>query len=70
MNFRFALFQTSLQKMFKDSHAQSLSLLRIRENINKEYPSHQFSEDEIKAALNEMAENNQVMVAEEIVFLI
>lgn len=64
------MFKISLQRVFKDQRSQSLSLSRISENINTEHSSNPFSESEINAALEQMTEDNQIMLADGIVFLI
>ncbi|XP_073672533.1 DNA replication licensing factor MCM3 [Garra rufa] len=62
-------FKTALLEVFRSSHAQSVGMLALMESINKSCPS-QFKETEVRAALNRMQDDNQVMVADDIVFLI
>lgn len=66
---RLSVFKHSLQRLFREAREQSLSLERITNAIN-ENNSKQFSSSEIEAAMNQMTEDNQVMVADGIVFLI
>lgn len=56
-------------EVFREAHAQSVSMNRLTESVNrdKEQP---FSPEEIQAALSKMQDDNQVMVSEGIVFLI
>lgn len=55
--------------MFHSAHAQSMGMIALMEAINKSCPS-SFSEAEVRAALNTMQDDNQVMVADDIIFLI
>lgn len=59
-----------LLELFKSEHAQSLSLKRIIEYVNKESKDEPFARNDIDAALETMMDANQVMVSDEIVFLI
>lgn len=62
-------FRTSLFNLFKSEHAQSVSLDKVKGQISKDYGD-QYSEDEIFEAINKMMEANQVMLADDVVFLI
>lgn len=66
---RLALFKNGLQRTFRDSRSQSLALPRVRDSINSNNPD-PFSQGEINAALHRMTEDNQIMLADGIVFLI
>ncbi|XP_037945606.1 DNA replication licensing factor Mcm3-like [Teleopsis dalmanni] len=66
---RLGIFKNSLHKVFREAREQSLSLTRITEAINKNNDE-QFSDGEIEAAVHRMTEDNQIMVADGIVFLI
>ncbi|XP_018799245.1 PREDICTED: DNA replication licensing factor Mcm3 [Bactrocera latifrons] len=66
---RLSIFKHSLQRLFREAREQSLSLERISNAIN-ENNSEQFLSSEIEAAMHQMTEDNQVMVADGIVFLI
>lgn len=67
--FRMKNFRTSLFNLFKSEHAQSVSLDKVKGQISKDYGD-QYSEDEIFEAINKMMEANQVMLADDVVFLI
>lgn len=66
---RLSSFKNRLQRLFREAREQSLSLERITTTIN-ENNDEQFSNSEIDAAMHQMTEDNQVMVADGIVFLI
>lgn len=69
-NERLAKFKTSLHKAFKESREQSLSLERIKTFVNNENADQTFSQNEINSAVERMTDDNQIMVADDIVFLI
>ncbi|XP_052391571.1 DNA replication licensing factor MCM3-like [Carassius gibelio] len=62
-------FKTALLEVFRSSHAQSVGMIALMEGINKSCPS-PFTETEVRAALVRMQDDNQVMVADDIIFLI
>ncbi|KAM9798047.1 DNA replication licensing factor MCM3 [Neosynchiropus ocellatus] len=62
-------FKSSLFAVFQSAHAQSVKMKMLMEGINKESKK-RFTEEEIRAALTRMQDDNQVMVADDIVFLI
>ncbi|EFA12381.1 DNA replication licensing factor Mcm3 [Tribolium castaneum] len=66
---RLTQFRSSLDRAFRDNRAQSLSLARIRDSVNTDNIA-PFSQGEIRAAIDQMTEANQVMLADGIVFLI
>lgn len=66
---RLSLFKSGLQRTFRESRTQSLTLTRIRESVNSDNAS-PFTQGEINAAIERMTEDNQVMMADGIVFLI
>lgn len=66
---RLHIFKNSLQKLFREAREQSLSLNRITSAIN-ENNDEAFTSGEIEAAVLQMTEDNQIMVADGIVFLI
>ncbi|KAG5886368.1 hypothetical protein JTB14_034902 [Gonioctena quinquepunctata] len=66
---RLSSFKSGLQRAFRDNRAQSLSLNRIREFVNVDNSS-PFTQNEINAAILTMTDDNQVMLADGIVFLI
>ncbi|KAH8236191.1 hypothetical protein KR026_005067 [Drosophila bipectinata] len=66
---RLGAFKNGLQRLFRDAREQSLALARITTAIN-EGNVEPFSGGEIEAAVHRMTEDNQIMVADDIVFLI
>ncbi|XP_072120809.1 DNA replication licensing factor MCM3 [Mobula birostris] len=66
---RLKVFKAALLDAFKAVHAQSLGMQTLMASINKgnEVP---FSEEEVQAALDKMQEDNQIMVSDQIIFLI
>ncbi|XP_051954877.1 zygotic DNA replication licensing factor mcm3-like [Xyrauchen texanus] len=62
-------FKGALLEVFHSAHAQSVGMIALMEGINKSCPS-PFNEMEIRAALARMQDDNQVMVADDIIFLI
>lgn len=66
---RLGIFKNGLQRLFREAREQSLSLSRITASINENNPE-PFTGGEIDAAMHRMTEDNQIMVADDIVFLI
>ncbi|MED6244999.1 MCM DNA helicase complex subunit [Ataeniobius toweri] len=62
-------FKSSLFTVFQSAHAQSVKMAKLMDEVNKER-ERQFAEPEVRAALARMQDDNQVMVADDIVFLI
>lgn len=62
-------FKSSLFTVFQSAHAQSVKMTVLMDGINKEREK-QFTEPEVRAALARMQDDNQVMVADDIIFLI
>ncbi|XP_042247098.1 DNA replication licensing factor MCM3 [Thunnus maccoyii] len=62
-------FKSSLFTVFQSAHAQSVKMMNLMENINKEREN-RFTEPEVRIALTRMQDDNQVMVADDIIFLI
>uniref|UniRef100_A0A3P9Q3J6 DNA replication licensing factor MCM3 n=1 Tax=Poecilia reticulata TaxID=8081 RepID=A0A3P9Q3J6_POERE len=62
-------FKSSLFAVFQSAHAQSVKMTKLMDEINKERES-RFTEHEVRAALARMQDDNQVMVADDIIFLI
>lgn len=67
-NFRLKVFRTLLHKLFQQQRAQSLSLSTVREYINTQQ-SQEFTSSEITAAINKMSDANQIMAADDNIFL-
>lgn len=62
-------FKSSLFAVFQSAHAQSVKMSKLMDEVNKERES-RFTESEVRAALARMQDDNQVMVADDIIFLI
>ncbi|XP_072300007.1 DNA replication licensing factor MCM3 [Eucyclogobius newberryi] len=62
-------FKSSLFSAFQSAHAQSINMKDLKSDVNKGREK-LFSDGEIRAALKRMQDDNQIMVADEIVFLI
>ncbi|XP_017762088.1 PREDICTED: DNA replication licensing factor Mcm3 [Eufriesea mexicana] len=65
---RLKIFRTLLYKLFQQERVQSLSLSRAREYINSQQ-SQEFTSSEITAAINKMSDANQIMAADDNIFL-
>lgn len=66
---RFKEFKSSLFAVFQTAHAQSISMKELKTDINQGRDK-SFSDPEIRAALARMQDENQIMLADDIVFLI
>uniref|UniRef100_A0A3Q3X459 DNA replication licensing factor MCM3 n=1 Tax=Mola mola TaxID=94237 RepID=A0A3Q3X459_MOLML len=62
-------FKSSLFAVFQSAHAQSVKMSALMDDINKGRQK-RFTEPEVRAALARMQDDNQVMLADDIVFLI
>lgn len=62
-------FKSSLFAVFQSAHAQSVKMTTLMDDINKGRES-RFSEPEVRSALSRMQDDNQIMVADDIIFLI
>ncbi|XP_054617794.1 DNA replication licensing factor MCM3 [Dunckerocampus dactyliophorus] len=62
-------FKSSLFAVFQSAHAQSVKMQALMDGVNKERQV-RFTEAEVRAALTRMQDDNQVMVADDIIFLI
>ncbi|XP_049612433.1 DNA replication licensing factor MCM3 [Syngnathus scovelli] len=62
-------FKSSLLAVFQSGHAQSVKMQVLMDGINKERQV-RFTKAEVRAALTRMQDDNQVMVADDIIFLI
>ncbi|XP_047430335.1 DNA replication licensing factor MCM3 [Mugil cephalus] len=62
-------FKSSLFAVFQSAHAQSVKMTMLMECINKGRQD-PFTEPDVHAALARMQDDNQVMVADDIIFLI
>ncbi|XP_048392741.1 DNA replication licensing factor MCM3 [Stegostoma tigrinum] len=66
---RFKQFKAALLDAFKTAHAQSLGMQTLMASINKDNDT-PFSNVEVQTALDKMQEDNQIMVSDQIIFLI
>ncbi|XP_039182275.1 DNA replication licensing factor MCM3 [Crotalus tigris] len=66
---RLKTFKAALLEVFRVAHAQSVNLKSVLESINQDNPT-PFSSAEVKAALEQMQEDNQIMMSDDIIFLI
>lgn len=67
---RLDVFKNGLQKIFRESHDSSMPVERIVNYINQNSGDIAFTQGEVEAALDQMTNENQIMVADDIVFLI
>lgn len=67
---RLTVFKNGVQRIFRESYDSSLPVDRVVAYINQNSGDVAFSEGEISAALEKMTNDNQIMVADDIVFLI
>ena len=64
---RLGEFKASLLKAFSSAHAQTLPLTTVKESVKRDKA---FRDEEIESALQVMQDANQIMVADDNVFLI
>lgn len=62
-------FKAALLEVFRSAHAQSVGMNALMEGVNKTC-STPFDQAEVRTALGRMQDDNQVMVADDIIFLI
>ncbi|CAH0582874.1 unnamed protein product [Chrysodeixis includens] len=67
---RLTQFKSALQQLFREERANSLPLSRVTSYVNDKFSHESFDDAEIQAALHKMTQDNQVMMADDIVFLI
>ena len=67
---RLADFRSSVVKAFSSEHSQSMAVEHLTSLVNSLHADAPFSQGEVTSALDHMQEANQVMVSEEMVFLI
>ena len=67
---RLTVFKATLLKLFKEERAQSLELERVKSFVNEENVGSEFSSSEIMAAIDKMSDDNQIMLADNVIFLI
>ncbi|KAJ6659649.1 hypothetical protein lerEdw1_018618 [Lerista edwardsae] len=66
---RLKAFKAALLEVFRAAHAQSVGLKRLMESINQDNPN-PFSSTEVRLALEQMQDDNQIMMSDDIIFLI
>uniref|UniRef100_A0ACB8GEU1 MCM DNA helicase complex subunit n=1 Tax=Sphaerodactylus townsendi TaxID=933632 RepID=A0ACB8GEU1_9SAUR len=62
-------FKAALLEVFRSTHAQSVGLENVMKSINQDRPT-PFLSSEVKAALEQMQDDNQIMMSDDIIFLI
>ncbi|XP_005107582.1 zygotic DNA replication licensing factor mcm3 [Aplysia californica] len=67
---RLKVFRTSLNQLFKKERAQSVALNSVRGHMASEHGDSPFSEEEMMAAIDRMQDENQVMLSDNILFLV
>lgn len=67
---RLSIFKNGLQMIFRESRDASLPIERIVNYVNQHSDDVAFIQSEINSALERMTNDNQIMVADDIVFLI
>ncbi|KAK8403735.1 hypothetical protein O3P69_000083 [Scylla paramamosain] len=67
---RLDAFKSSILKLLKEEHTQTVAMTRVTEYVNAAHPDQPFGSDEIDAAVERMTEANQIMVADGMLFLI
>lgn len=67
---RLKSFKSSLFKLFKQEHKHSLTMEQVRQQVDADHAGVEFSDAELWAALDKMQDDNQIMVSENVVFLI
>jgi len=67
---RLTAFKSTLTKLFKEERSQTAALGRLKEFLKTEHPDEPFTNDEVDAAIQKMTDANQIMVADEMLFLI
>lgn len=65
--FRLTEFKAALLGVFSSAHAQTLPLTTVKDSVKRDKT---FSDEEIDSALQVMQDANQIMVADDNVFLI
>jgi hypothetical protein len=63
--FRLKTFRAKLFDLFKSEHAQSVEIDKVKGHMGAD-----FTEDEVYGAIEKMMDANQLMLADDVVFLI
>uniref|UniRef100_A0A2P2I2G5 DNA replication licensing factor MCM3 n=1 Tax=Hirondellea gigas TaxID=1518452 RepID=A0A2P2I2G5_9CRUS len=67
---RLALFKSSISKLFMEAYVQSAEMSKLRSFMAEKHTAEPFTDDEIEAALQRMEHDNQIMVSDDMVFLV
>ncbi|XP_043235395.1 zygotic DNA replication licensing factor mcm3-like [Amphibalanus amphitrite] len=67
---RFSVFKTSLQNLLKERRTQTLPMAEVRSYLAEQHAARPFTTGEVEAATDRMMEANQLMVADDQLFLI
>lgn len=67
---RLKIFRTSLYQLFKKERAQSVNLDDVKKHMATTHADSPFSNDELMAAIDKMMDENQVMLSDQILFLV
>nr|XP_053628147.1 DNA replication licensing factor MCM3-like [Cherax quadricarinatus] len=66
---RLAAFKVSLTKLFKEERIQTVAVSKVKKFLSDEHASQPFTTDEFDAAIARMTDDNQLMVADDMIFL-
>ncbi|KAI8776701.1 zygotic DNA replication licensing factor mcm3 [Biomphalaria glabrata] len=67
---RLKVFKSSLNQLFKKSQTQSINLDLVKEHMASQHKDTPYTESEILGAIDKMMDENQVMLSDNVVFLI
>jgi len=67
---RLATFSTAVSRMFQQAYSQSVPMETLNTYLTQHYPSQPFSPEEVDVALEKLSDQNKVMVADGLIFLI
>lgn len=67
---RFKIFKQGVSQAFRQARDQSLAVARLTKYIDENSGAEAFSQSEVKAAIARMTDDNQIMMHDDIVFLI
>ncbi|XP_055614180.1 DNA replication licensing factor Mcm3 [Uranotaenia lowii] len=67
---RFKIFKQGVHQAFRQAREQSLALGRLSKYINENSGTEAFTQGEVRSAITRMTDDNQLMMHDEIVFLI
>jgi len=67
---RLKVFRTSLNQLYKKERAQSVELAKVKQHMTTSHADSPFSDAEVMAAIDKMMDENQVMLSDNILFLV